>query len=62
MISIVSSYIRLEETFLYYFLNFLHNFYNDCNDYAIKKYIAFAFVSFLKNQNLGERTVLPVMS
>lgn len=45
-----------------YFLNFIYNVNNETTDYLIKKYSSFAFLNFLKNKNIGERTILPLLS
>lgn len=61
-IALISNYICLQENFTLYFLNFIYSINSSTDNYIIKKYSAFAFVNILKNKNLGERTVLPVLS
>lgn len=61
-IALVSNYICLQENFTLYFLNFIYGVNSSSESYIIKKYSAFSFVNFLKNKNLGERSVLPVLS
>lgn len=46
-----------------YFMNFVYNAYFQHQDnYVLKNYIAYAFVNFMKNKMLGDRTVAPTIT
>jgi len=61
-LAVASVYIQLQDTFLYYYLNFIYNIYNEESNYIIKKYSSFAFLNFIRNASYGERTIIPVLN
>lgn len=62
-LAIMSNYVMLEESFFYYFLNYVYSTYNSpSNEITIRGYASFVFVNLVKNRSLDDRSVVPTIN
>ena len=62
-LAILSNYVMVEDSFFYYFLNYVYSAYNSpFNDVTIRGYASFVFVNTVKNRALDDRSVVPTIS
>ena len=61
--AIMSNYVMIEESFFYYFLNYIYTEYNSPNnDITVRGYASFVFVNAIKNRALDDRSVVPTIN
>ena len=62
-LAIMSNYVMIEESFFYYFLNYVYSMYNSPhNEITIRGYASFVFVNTIKNRSLDDRSVVPTIN
>ena len=53
----------VEESFFFYFLNYVYSMYNSPNnDITVRGYASFVFVNAIKNRSLDDRSVVPTIN
>ena len=62
-LAIMSNYVMVEESFFFYFLNYVYSMYNSPNnDITVRGYASFVFVNAIKNRSLDDRSVVPTIN
>lgn len=62
-LAIMANYVMIEESFFYYFLNYVYSMYNSPNnEITVRGYASFVFVNAVKNRSLDDRSVVPTIN